>query len=54
MACEKQEFKEQLERFMVHLRNDARDDVRALLAELHPAEIAHIIESLPNTDHKMV
>jgi len=54
MAGEKQEFKEQLERFMAHLRNDTHDDARALLAELHPAEIAHIIESLPNTDRKMV
>ncbi|PCH60807.1 MAG: magnesium transporter [Gammaproteobacteria bacterium] len=54
MAGEKQEFKEQLERFMAHLRNDAHDDARALLAELHPAEIAHIIESLPSADREMV
>lgn len=39
---------------MAHLRNDAHDDARALLVELHPAEIAHSIESLPSAERDTV
>ena len=54
MSGEKQEFKEQLQKFMGYLQNDAHDQARAVLADLHPAEIAHVIESLPSGDREIV
>lgn len=54
MSGEKQEFKEQLQEFMGYLQNDAHDQARAVLADLHPAEIAHVIESLPSGDREIV
>lgn len=54
MSGEKQEFKDQLHEFMGYLHNDAHDAARALLTELRPAEIAHVIESLPANERKLV
>ncbi len=54
MSGEKQEYKEQLQEFMTYLRNDAHDEARALLPELHPAEIAHLIEGMPSSERETV
>ncbi len=54
MSGEKQEFKEQIQAFMGHLHADAHDQARELLDELHPAEAAHILESLPAAERNLV
>lgn len=54
MSNDKKESKDELEEFMAHLRDEAHGDARAMLAELHPAEIAHAIESLPNAERDTV
>ncbi len=53
MSNEKHEFKELLHDFMEHLESESHDQARALLEELHPAEVAHILESLPPNERNL-